>query len=137
MPQVDLVDVRIVVDGQPLQEYPSPENVAAADDGASLHFVEAVAGQEFSVKVTWLAGFETHEAPYLYYDLELDDREKGWYDACTYKKTQVHGGSLVQEVSSELGESMYKDHQGQWKVFFFSFGALDISERLVLMKSRE
>jgi hypothetical protein len=55
MPEQDLIDVRFIVDGQPLQEYCEPE---ASDEGTErLRYVEITAGQEFSVQVTWSAGF--------------------------------------------------------------------------------
>lgn len=129
MPQVDLVDVRIMVDDQPLQEYPCPDDEAAAEDGATVHFVEAVPGQRFRVKVTWLAGFRTSQAPYLRCELQLDENKRRQVLRCN--DLQVQEGILTQEAYVEFGTSKYKDDQGQWKQCFYSFGPLGLGKILL------
>ena len=78
MPLQDYVDVRILVNGQPLPEYPDPEE-SENNDGAKVYYVEAIAGEAFIVRVRLLPGFRLNWAPYLCFRFRFDDEESLWY----------------------------------------------------------
>lgn len=64
MPEQDLIDVRVLVDDQPLQVYREPETTDEGTDRVIC--IEITAGQEFGVQVTWSVGFNLHWADALY-----------------------------------------------------------------------
>jgi len=71
MPVQNFIDVGIIVDGRPLQEYLEPE---AIDEGSKrVRYVEVKAGQEFAVHVTFKAGFDLRWAEALMSRVKIDD----------------------------------------------------------------
>lgn len=71
MPQHDLVDVRVLVNGQALHEYPVLESDKVQQDEKAC-YIEASNDQCFEVSVRWLPGFDLKHATTLMSLLDLD-----------------------------------------------------------------
>ncbi|KAK5094923.1 hypothetical protein LTR24_003371 [Lithohypha guttulata] len=120
MPCTDFVDARILVDGQPLEEYQDPDN----DD--NVRYIQAKAGQTFVVQVTFLPGFQLQWAPSLYFEFWIDD-DPLRHIVYAFSKSLVHRkGVLTRELRlSHDGKRVKKDNR-QWTKALFTFGALGI-----------
>lgn len=129
MPQVDYIDVRIVANGQPLQEYADPTN-EDGEDGASVYFVESVAGQRFGIHIKWLPGLKLHSAPYLYCKVQVDDSQIYQYMTQACMNLNHRRGVLAEKLCQDIKSCKFKDDQGIWRSCYFTFGALGISEYL-------
>jgi hypothetical protein len=121
MPEQDLIDVRFIVDGQPLQEYCEPE---ASDEGTErLRYVEITAGQEFSVQVTW------SRADALYCQTSVDTNDFHTYRAA-YKKDIFHllGTLTVDHLECMSGNNFKNELTREWEYCPWVIGPLGISE---------
>lgn len=128
MPQKDFIDVRILVDGQPLREYPDPDHNTDAEYKFS-RYIEVKAGQKFAVQVTWLQGFRLKFAPFLYYELYFDDDDEYFIFNPFPGKLQNHRkGVLTKEVKDLIPFYGAKGKHGSWEQHPLVFGALGISE---------
>lgn len=127
MPAQNLIDVRIIVDGQPLQEYMEPE---ATDEGNKrVRYVEVKAGQEFAVQVTWMAGFELMWTEALFFKVEIDDMELYTWDSLEKWEMRHLRGTLLHDHFATLDGVMLKNETtAKWEDCPYTFGVLGISE---------
>jgi hypothetical protein len=127
MPAQDLIDVRIIVDGQPLQEYMEPE---AIDEGSKrVRYVEVKAGQEFAVQVTWKAGFDFMWTEALTCRLWIDDLDFCTGDELEKRNIRHRHGKLLCDVSKITKVLMLKnDITAEWESCPYTFGVLGMSE---------
>lgn len=118
-------DARIVVDGQPLEEYQDPGN----DD--NVRYIQATAGQTVVVQVRFLPGFKLQWAPYLYFECWIDDVPTRYYKY-DFSKSLVHRKDvLTRELKLYHDGKRVKKGNGQWTRALFTFGALGIGKRVV------
>jgi hypothetical protein len=127
MPEQDLIDVRVLVDGQPLQEYREPE---ATDEGPDrVRYVEVKAGQEFGIQITWKAGFDLKWTDALAYRLYVDDHNFFSYGAKEKRSIPHRRGTLVNDVLQvDESISFKNDVTGEWGICAYAFGVLGMSE---------
>lgn len=130
MPSQGLVDVRVIVGGRPLEEYLEPGTV---DEGhTQSRYVEITAGQQFSVRFKWQAGFDLMWADGLYYKLLIDDSNLNHYRFTPKKDvTHDHGKLIVATVQNREDTSFKNEITGKWENCPFVFGAPGISESCV------
>jgi hypothetical protein len=127
MPAQNLIDVRIIVDGQPLQEYMEPE---AIDEGNErVRYVEVKAGQEFSVQVTRMAGFELMWTEALRFTVEIDDLDFYSWAQIEKKDMRHRRGVILHDHFNTVDSSRFKnDITAKWERCPYTFGVLGISE---------
>ena len=127
MPAQDLIDVRINVDGKPLQEYMEPE--ATGEGNKRVRYVEVKAGQEFSVQITWKAGFELMWTEALTVEVCIDDINFKIWKALEKKDIQHRRGRLLHDEYMFMQSVHLKnDITGTWERCPYTFGVLGISE---------
>ncbi|KAK5945004.1 hypothetical protein PMZ80_002207 [Knufia obscura] len=122
MPFNGFIDARVLVDGQPLQEYMDPDGID------NVRYVQATTGQRFTVEIRFLPGFKLQWAPYLHASLTFDDEEINWFRNLPTKGMAHRKGVLTKPESLQLGCTAAKDDTGTWKRTFFVFGALGLAE---------
>lgn len=125
MPCTEFVDARILVDGQPLEEYHDPDN----DD--NVRYIQATAGQTFVLQVTFLPGFKLQWAPHLYFEFKIDDVPLRYYRDHSSKSVVHRKGVLTRELRLSHHGQRVKKGNGQWTRALFTFGALGIGKRVV------
>jgi hypothetical protein len=127
MPQQDLVDLRVMVNGQPLKEYLELETV---DEGHErTKYIEVTAGQQFQVKIEWKTGFKLRWAENLHYKVYIDDNDFHTFDAKPSKQITHHKGGLGKPFSLTFpGIRLKNKVTGEWERRPPVFGALGISE---------
>lgn len=126
MPFNGFIDARVLVDGQPLQEYMDPDGID------NVRYVQATTGQRFTVEIRFLPGFKLQWAPYLHASLTFDDEEINWFRNLPTKGMAHRKGVLTKPESLQLGCTAAKDDTGTWKRTFFVFGALGLGMCLAI-----
>ena len=137
MPAQNLIDVRMIVDGKPLQEYIEPE---ATDEGNKrVRYVEVKAGQEFAVEVTWKAGFDLMWTEALMVKVWIDDMDFSIGRPLEKRDMQHRRGTLLHDNYAFLGSVQLKnDITGVWEQCPYTFGVLGMSEcRISTNRKRE
>ena len=107
MPVQDLIDVRVIVDGEEAIEYEDPD--AVDGDKRCVRYVETMPGQQFSINVTWLVGFKICWADALYCLVRKGDeawKQSSWRNARELKHNQ---GTLTEPATISLSASILKD----------------------------
>lgn len=125
MPSHGHVDVRVLVDGQPLQEYLEPDD-DNEDENDQVRYIQAEANQRFAVQVTFEAGYAIHYAPFLIDELYIDD-----VPGCRYHDTETRvlekRKGILKLPSTTLHDGIpAKDTSGQWRRACYEFGALGL-----------
>lgn len=129
MPLHDCMDVRIDVDGQPLVEYPDPDDTSNSHHEFS-RYIEVKSGQTFSVRVKILPGFQIQSAPYLYVSFQIDQETTFHYRYWSIKDeaTLVRGRLQKQLTAAHAGVPYKQPVTGVWHMHGLQFGALGISK---------
>lgn len=123
MPEQDLIDVRVLVDGQPLEEHRESE---ATEEGIQrIRYVEVKAGQEFAIQICWKTGFDLNWAEALSYIFWVDKLPFCAYVQEERKDIHHRRGTLIKDVS-ETGRmvSLKNEIAGEWERFPYTFGVL-------------
>lgn len=135
MPSHDCVKVQVLVDGEPLEEYLEPRDPndddsddEEEDENKFIRYVEATAGQRFSVQITWEPGFALKYAPHLYAELALDDEESFICTRLDCKTLSKRGGKLTKPYHASFEHTRTKDFDGKWKRVDYTFGALSVGK---------
>ncbi len=132
MPSKNFIDVRLLVDGQPLVEYHPPDGEAEPDQKLT-RYVEVKAGQKFLIRVAFLPGFQFRFAPFVYYKFQVDDDDSFLFKTVGYSACDVHKGTLVKAVEREWVSTPWKDEStGTWHDYEYEFGALGLGEQYSL-----
>ena len=134
MPSQDSIDVRILVDGQPLQEYRDPET-DLDDENLRTRYIEIKTGQKFTVRVKLLQGFELKYAKHVNSTVQIDDhaadRQCCWAEAVQMDPNPSGGGRLYDDfimTDDWDGQVMWDEDRGEWTAVKWTFGALGYSE---------
>ncbi|EXJ80328.1 hypothetical protein A1O1_08472 [Capronia coronata CBS 617.96] len=127
MPCQDLMDVRVLVDGKPLQEYLDPDGPADTSH-QQTRYIEVKAGQKFSLEVTLLPGFEFYNGRGVFANLRVDNGEwKG-----RYVKSSLARGSrekLLHPRCIGFTQQLCKDEDtGLWHMYDRVFGAFGTND---------
>ena len=125
MPTVDKVDVRVCVNGHPLTEYDDPDG-CQTHGNEHIKYIEAVAGQNFSIHISWLAGFQLQWAPNLYASYHIDSDTKRHFSTLDAQTLDHRKGRLSNNEIFEVASRTAKAQDGRWKSFNLAFGALGI-----------
>jgi hypothetical protein len=129
MPSKDFIDVRVLVDGQPLVEYRDPDGEAEHEQKLT-RYVEVKAGQKFKVRVTFLPGFEFRFAPFVFYKLKIDNGNTFKFSTVDYSACVVHKGTLGKAIEQEFTSAHWRDgNTGMWYDYDYEFGALGVGEQ--------
>lgn len=134
MPSHDFIDVRIIVDGSPLPEYPDPE--AGDDDEGRTHtrYVEAKTDQTFGVQVKLQRGFDFRSAIAVFYKFEPDDAPTFFPGRLPKCQASHRNGILSNEMESLCESARLKNTTtGKWNWHPFVFGALEMSKFFILL----
>lgn len=123
MPVLDHIDVRVIVNGQPLQEYPDPDGEEAGEDQI-LRYIEATVDQRFEIIIRWLPGFQLKKASNLVHFLRLDGQN--WVPPQPIECKNLPS-VLKAEKSFSYCNANINLGQGQFKRAFYTFGALALS----------
>ena len=134
MPSQDSIDVRILVDGQPLQEYRDPET-DLDDENLRTRYIEIKTGQKFAVRVKLLQGFELKYAKHVKSTVQIDDHAAE-LQGCSAEAVDMDtnpsgGGHLCDDfiiVDNWGGQVIWNEDQGEWTAVKWTFGALGYSE---------
>jgi hypothetical protein len=128
MPSHDFIDVRVIVDGTPLTEYPDPE--AGEDEARTyIRFVEAKTDKHFSIRVRLQPGFDFQDAPYAVFKIELDHQGVVYPLTFARDNTSVTNG-IVRKSLEKWKDSVKHHHEytGEWRSHPLLFGSLDMSK---------
>lgn len=125
MPTHDFVDVRVIVNGQPLQEYLEPEDEEAGENQL-VRYIEAAVDQHFEVSIRWLPGFQLKNALNLVHFLTMDGQFWVPHQPVECKGLLSSNTALNTEASYSYKSASLDLGQGQIKKVSFTFGALDI-----------
>lgn len=128
MPSCEFVDVRIVVDDQPLPEYQDPE----ATEDAGRHrrrFVEVKVGQRFEVQVSLQPGLTLQWAKHVGWECEIDHDPSYFFSSFSAESLKDCRGVLSQASSHECCINERRNEAtGVWESCPLMFGALGICE---------
>lgn len=125
MPFHDYVDVRVTVNGQPLQEYPDPDAEEAGNDQI-VQYIEATVDQRFEVSIRWCPGFQLMNASNLVHSLCLDGHFFVPPQPIERKSLQSANSILNAETTFTYSNACVNLGQGQIRTADYSFGVLDI-----------
>lgn len=134
MPEHGFLEVLVLVDGQPLTEYPAPQDEQATD-GEIVRYVQATVGKRFTVSIRWKAGFPLQGHENLHCRLEFDGTRRKKLLRCA-NLLQARG-VLVHEQEQTFEWKRAKNGEGEWKQVFFTFGALGFSKLAEFLGSCE
>jgi hypothetical protein len=128
MPAQEYINVRVYVDGQPLNEYPDPDD-EAEDDHHMTRYVEVKAGQRFSVKVALLPGFKFLTASYICVKLFVDQNKNGVFHTCSYESATARRAELQLPLVFWFDQHTIRDEvTGQWVNACYEFGPLGVGK---------
>ncbi|KAK5326754.1 hypothetical protein LTR93_003617 [Exophiala xenobiotica] len=128
MPSKDFIDVRVLVDGQPLIEYIPPDGEAEHDQNLT-RYVELKAGQKFSVRMALMPGFEFRHAPLVHSRFRVDVNGCYLLMNVEYSECDTHKGTLGKAIERKFACTPWKDEStGTWHNYEFEFGALGVGE---------
>jgi hypothetical protein len=133
MPMIDYIDVRILANNQPLQEYPEP-NGDTDGDRSRVRYVESVVGQRFAVLVRLLPNFELKHAPCFFASFHIDGNAPQHYNHALHDELDHRHGYLQNTKTLTVQDSVpvWDDATGRWALCAFEFGALGISKSKTL-----
>lgn len=123
MPEHDLLEARILVDEEPLEEYDAPQDEKVSD-GEIVRYIRATTGKQFKILARFKAGYEPKDAECLYCKILLDGVIRHF--ACN--PLVMKQGVLVRNQQHKFHSKRMKDSAGRWKRMYFSFGNLTTSE---------
>ena len=128
MPSQDFIDVRVLVNGQPLQEYADAHGTRD-ENQKTTRYVQVTAGQKFTVLVTLCPGFDFLGAPQVLTELKIDQDENFMYETIAYRDANAYRGILQSPEKVTYDSSHGKDDStGKWYNYDFEFGALGVSK---------
>lgn len=126
MPEQNLIDVRILVNGQSLQEFPDTDGQYTGNENV-VCYVQAETGQAFEVQVKWLSGYSLRHAPFLRAELKVDGHDTIACYSIKATKLRLKKGSLSKDFKKTFASVIAKNELEQWKRYTFTFGALGLS----------
>lgn len=128
MPSHDFIEVRIIVDGSPLIEYPAPGD-GDEPDRTLTRYVEVRPDQNFGVQITLQPGFDFQRAGYVCYEYQMDNFPYYQFYAFSKRKASNRGGVLLSKMKRlGHGTPLKDDVSGVWKHYPYMFGALGMSK---------
>ncbi|KAK5457984.1 hypothetical protein LTS15_004063 [Exophiala xenobiotica] len=128
MPSKDFIDVRVLVDGQPLVEYHDPDG-AAEHDQKLTRYIEVKIGQKFTIRMALMPGFEFRHAPLVHYRFRVDVNGYYIWNNVEYSECDTHKGTLGKAIERKFTRTPWKDEStGTWHNYEFEFGALGVGE---------
>ena len=137
MPTVDNIDVRILVDNQPLREYQAP-NGDTDDTHQKVRYIESVAGQKFRVRFRLLPDFDLVNRRIRWFttELRIDDGKNVRRSSYHVEALEHRNGYLLTTKVYECGGAIcWDDDLGDWEGYDFEFGALGTSKTLCYVPS--
>ena len=127
MPAVDSIDVRIFVDGAPLDEYIDHNDDKS--DGRTLHrYVVAELDKEFVINIKLMPGFNFGSSQMVYAVCKVDNLSGHGFEFLKRNTTSAKRILLAEESRSFTGEIYQNESTGQWKKAPYVFGLLETSE---------
>jgi hypothetical protein len=125
MPFHDFIDVRVTVNGHPLQEYLDPDGGEAGGDQL-VKYIEATVDQRFEVFIRWCPGFQLKHASNLVHKLCLDGLE-----IVPPQPIERKGLPAIKNILNAEQSFVYRNvttalAQGQTGMIYYKFGALEI-----------
>ena len=132
--------VQIISNGQPLKLYDDPDAADLEIDYTRHHYVEAITGANFSVKIMLTTEFKLHglrPQDGVRIDINLDGQERYQWYHLTREKIEEDllegkpGGCRFN------GSSHFCPRAGEWMESSYTFGRLDISKLIVLQSNAE
>ena len=126
----DYLEVRIVSEGQPLQEYRDPADLhepGESDKDHHTRYIEAKTGAKFSVEVELSPGFDFHGADRLVSRVSFDGSVnivKSSLKATEWDKEEQYLATMVDSFDCK------RPNSGLWERRYFAFGTLSIGKRL-------
>lgn len=131
MPSQGFIDVRVLVDDQPLLEYFDPDS-EVSDDHQVTRYVEVRAGQKFRVEVTLLPGFHFQRANYVKATLKIDHQRDHQFSCWSYQDVKGRRGEVQDSQTTNYGGVRCRSPTtGRWFMADYEFGALGISKPFI------
>ena len=138
MPTVDNIDVRILVENQPLWEYQEP-NGDTEDSHRKVRYIESVAGQKFRVRLRLLPDFDLVRMQIRWFTTQIhfDGDEFATLSAFNVEGLEHRNDYLLTaKVVADVGLVTFRDDAlGDWEVCALEFGALGTSKTLYQVPS--
>lgn len=128
MPVHDLVEVRILQNGQPLQEYPVPPDETTPSH-ENVRYIEATTGERFEILVRFLVGYRIENAANLVSTLSLDGMELE-PTPIDRRELLVQNGKLLCPVNRCLSQLSTNVSTTSAKVYYYTFGVVELSMSL-------
>lgn len=129
MPSQYSIDVRVLVNGKPLLEYPNHQD-DDDDENTRTSYVEVTSGQKFTVRVKLLPNFALKHAKHVYAAIQIDDDQAGvWKQSDTI--TMPHRTGILQddfEIVASSSLPCWDESRGRWRDADYTFGALGLGE---------
>lgn len=125
MPVHDHIDVRVTINGRPLQEYPPPDSEETKRTEI-VRYIGATVGQRFMIHVRWLPGFELKGAVNLVSTLRLDNEDWVPTEPVKVLASQNTNDILNEEREYILGHASVSTEKGLWKNLYYTFAPLEL-----------
>ena len=110
----EFIQAEVLVDGQPLTEYPNPEG-DAHDEDEMIRFVEAKAGKRFTVRVSLWPGFDFKKADVVRFELQFDQETSYSNNVCRFRDVSAHGETLTEPWTNDFADTCVVDQDtGGW-----------------------
>jgi len=125
MPEHELVEACVLVDGQPLKEFALPDDEGT--DGEIVRYIEAMAGKRYEVRVTARVGWRIEGAEYIRFGVNLDGTHEIWH-VYRHQSSNPTSGVLLKQRDHVFDHEKVKKGMHEWKKALFEFSALRISK---------
>ena len=132
MPMLEHIDVRVLVNDHPLQEYADPEG-DPDDSHSRVRYIESVVGQKFRVVVRLLPNFQLKNAPWFRSGFYIDNSTTEHYAFIGQEYLRHRKGCLQTscDLSNKAHFAVWNDALGRLEDCAFEFGALGSCEMLL------
>ena len=122
--------VQVLSNGKILKFYDDPDATEIGDHRTRQHYIEAVTGATFEVKVLLtnefdLGQLEPNDAVWV--ELEFDDWHRNWYRYLTRRELERNFRQGLPGTYNFSSISHFSGETGQWISSDFSFGNLVLS----------
>ena len=127
MPVQDLIDVRVIVDGEEAIEYEDPD--AFDEDNTCVRYIETKPGQKFSICIEWLPGFRIRWADALYCSVDLGDGAGHPQSWLTTRQLEHDRGTLTEQAILYISSSIHEDLKtGRHNRYEWAFEGIELSK---------
>ena len=127
MPLQDLIDVRVIVDGKEAIEYKDPD--AVDGDKRCVRYIETMPGQQFSIKVEWLAGFRLLKADALSCAVLMGNVDLADHNRLVIGSMNQSRGILTEPAILDFTDTILKDPEtGGLAACGWAFEGVELSE---------